>query len=167
MDNANASAWGNGYKTIPKEIQAAVGKNEMLTKIITYFDSLVVPVLSDAIADEMYDAMKELVENCDLRDSKKQQLMKYYADCKYGEFLGRVFQRALLGNNKVSSPQRKKSASDAKSESIDEWMGYNKLDRFFKGIYNKTKRKEVMDYVRKNSTSSKTYIHPRIQTVTC
>ena len=72
----------------------------------------------------MYDAMKELVENCDLRDSKKQQLMKYYGDCKYGEFLGRVFQRALLGNNKVSSPQRKKSASDAKSESIDE---FNKL----------------------------------------
>ena len=35
-----------------------------------------------------FDAMKELVENCDLRDSKKQQLMKYYADCKYGEFLG-------------------------------------------------------------------------------
>lgn len=126
VDNANASAWGNGYKTIPKEIQAAVGKNEMLTKIITYFDSSVVPVLSDAIADEMYDAMKELVENCDLRDSKKHQLMKYYADCKYGEFLGRVFQRALLGNNKVSSPQRKKSASDAKSESIDE---FNKLIR--------------------------------------
>ncbi len=71
VDNANASAWGNGYKTIPKEIQAAVGKNEMLTKIITYFDSSVVPVLSDAIADEMYDAMKELVENCDLRASKK------------------------------------------------------------------------------------------------
>ena len=34
VDNVNASAWGNGYKTIPKEIQAAVGKNEMLTKII-------------------------------------------------------------------------------------------------------------------------------------
>lgn len=32
--------------------------------------------------------------------------MKYYADCKYGEFLGRVFQRALLGNKKISSPQR-------------------------------------------------------------
>ena len=126
VDNVNASAWGNGYKTIPKEIQAAVGKNEMLTKIIAYFNSSVVPLLSDAITDEMYDAMKELIENCDLRDSKKQQLMKYYDDGKYGEFLGRVFQRALLGNNKVSSPQRKKSASDAKSESIDE---FNKLIR--------------------------------------
>ena len=126
VDNVNASACGNGYKTIPKEIQAAVGKNEMLTKIIAYFNSSVVPLLSDAITDEMYDAMKELIENCDLRDSKKQQLMKYYDDGKYGEFLGRVFQRALLGNNKVSSPQRKKSASDAKSESIDE---FNKLIR--------------------------------------
>lgn len=57
VDNVNASAWGNGYKTIPKEIQAAVGKNEMLTKIIAYFNSSVVPVLSDAIADEMYDGM--------------------------------------------------------------------------------------------------------------
>ena len=26
-----------------------------------------------------------------------------------------------------------------------DWIGYNKLDRFFKGKYNKTKRKEVID----------------------
>lgn len=83
----------------------------MLTKIIDYFDSLVVSVLSDAIVDEMYDTMKELIENCDLRDSKKQQLMKYYVDGKYGEFLDQVFQRALLRNDKVSFCEKRRGRS--------------------------------------------------------
>ncbi len=122
VDSTNASHWGNGQDLIQKEIQDAAGTAEALADYIKYFNEKVVPIeLSEALKDEMLDAMVELVNNCDLRDSKKKKFLKLYNDGKIGEFLACVFQRALLGNNKVAPSRRKKSASDKKSESVDEF----------------------------------------------
>lgn len=124
VDNQNASKWGNGYIPIQIEIQQAVGDNEMLLRLIEYFNKQVVPYeISDALMDEMLDAMVELVDACDLKPTAKKRLRKYYEDGNIGEFLARVFQRALLGNNKVASDRRRKSASDKKIESLDEFNG--------------------------------------------
>lgn len=124
VDNQNASKWGNGSVPIQTEIQQAVGDNDMLEKMITYFDDKVVPMeISDALKDEMLDAMVELVNNCDLKPTAKKRLMKYYEDGAIGEFLARVFQRALLGDNKVAPSKKKKSASDKQSDSLDEFNG--------------------------------------------
>lgn len=121
----NASRWGNGQDPIQKEIQDAAGTNETLDELVHYFDNTVVPhELSPALRDEMLDAMVELVENCDLRDSKKKLFLKYYEKGQIGEFLARVYQRALLGNNKVTPSRKKMSASDSNSDSIAE---FNKL----------------------------------------
>lgn len=52
VDNQNASKWGNGYIPIQTEIQQAVGDNDMLSKMITYFNEKVVPYeISDALKD--------------------------------------------------------------------------------------------------------------------
>lgn len=124
VDNQNASKWGNGSVPIQIEIQQAVGENDMLEKMITYFNDKIVPMeISDALKDEMLDAMVELVNNCDLKLTAKKRLMKYYEEGAIGEFLARVFQRALLGNNKVAPSKKKKSASDKQSDSLDEFNG--------------------------------------------
>lgn len=124
VNNQNASKWGNGYIPIQAEIQSAVGENEMLDKMIDYFNNKVVPYeISDALKDEMLDAMVELVDNCDLRPAAKKRLKKYYEEGAIGEFLARVFQRALLGDNKVAPSKKKKSAADKQSESLDEFNG--------------------------------------------
>ena len=124
VDNTYSSRWGNGQIPIQIEIQQAASDNAMLQEMINYFDTKVVPYeLSDALKDEMYDAMVELVQQCDLRESKKAQLLKYYHDGKFGEFLARAFQRALLGNNKVAPTRKRKTASDEKSESLEEFNG--------------------------------------------
>jgi hypothetical protein len=121
----NASRWGNGQDLIQKEIQDVAGTNESLVELIRYFNDIVVPrELSPALQDEMLEAMAELVDNCDLRDSKKKQLLKYYENGQIGEFLARVYHRALLGNNKVAPSRKKQSASDSNSDSIAE---FNKL----------------------------------------
>ena len=52
---------------------------------------------------------------------RKKQLLKYYENGQIGEFLARVFQRALLANNKVTASKGKKSASDESSQSLDEF----------------------------------------------
>lgn len=124
VDNQNASKWGNGYIPIQTEIQQAVGNNDILPRMITYFNEKVVPYeISDALKDEMLDEMLELLENCDLKPTAKKRLKKYYEDGQVGEFLARLFQRALLGNNKVASSKKKKSASDNHSESLEEFNG--------------------------------------------
>lgn len=124
VTNQNASKWGNGYIPIQAEIQQAVGENEMLQKMIAHFNKTIVPYeVSDALKDEMLDAMLELVDNCDLKPIAKKRLKEYYESGAIGEFLARVFQRALLGNNKVASPKKRKSASDPQSDSLDEFNG--------------------------------------------
>ena len=84
----------------------------MLNQLIDYFTKTVVPQeLSSALKDEMLDAMQELISDCEnLRDNMRKQLLKYYENGQIGEFLARVFQRALLANNKVTASKEKKSA---------------------------------------------------------
>lgn len=124
VDNQNASKWAHGFIPIQVEIQQAIGDNDMLEKMISYFNDKVVPLeISDALKDEMLDEMVELVNNCDLKQASKNRLMKYYENGAIGEFLARVFQRALLGDNKVAPSKKKKSASDKQSESLDEFNG--------------------------------------------
>lgn len=124
VDNQNANKWGKGQSTIPTEIQTAAGEDDMLQALITYFNDKVIRIeISAALKEEMLDAVLELVENCDLRASAKKRLKKYYESGNIGEFLARVFQRALLGNNNVASSKQKKSAADKQSESLDEFNG--------------------------------------------
>ena len=45
---------------------------------------------------EMYEAVITLVKECEISDSKKKALLKYYKGMGSYEFLARVFQRAVL-----------------------------------------------------------------------
>lgn len=120
--NKNSSAWCKGQDTIPKNIKTAIGKKETLEVMIKYFTSpSFAELIVDATADEMYEAMVNLVSSCDISDSKKKGLLKYYNSGAKLEFLVRVFQRAVLGNNKVTSAKRKKKAADSENDSLDEF----------------------------------------------
>lgn len=126
-NNKNSSAWGNGTEPIPQRIQTEIGKSETLAILIKYFSSKEFKAaISDAKEDEMYEAMVALVEECDISDSKKKSLLKYYTGLGSYEFLARVFQRAVLGNNKVTSSKNRKKAADT---SVDSVVEFDKLVR--------------------------------------
>lgn len=107
VNNKNASAWGNGTEPIPQKIQTEIGKKETLEIIIKYFTSKdFTQMIVDAKEDEMYEAVITLVKECEISDSKKKALLKYYKGTGSYEFLARVFQRAVLGDNKVTSSKK-------------------------------------------------------------
>lgn len=65
VNNQNASKWGNGYIPIQAEIQLAVGENEMLDKMIDYFNNKVVPYeISDALKCLLFKMRRYLQKNC-------------------------------------------------------------------------------------------------------
>lgn len=80
----------------------------------------------EATEDEMYEAVIILVRNCDIPDSAKDKLLKEYNSGDHLAFLVHVFQRAIRGENKVVSKQRKKKAADNDVDSVKE---FNKLVR--------------------------------------
>jgi len=123
VNNKNGSAWGNGTEPIPQRIQTEIGKNETLEILIKHFASNNFKVaISDAKEDEMYEAMVMLVNECDnISDSKRKALLKYYTGLGSYEFLARVFQRAVLGNNKVVSSKKRKKAADKEADSVAEF----------------------------------------------
>lgn len=138
VDNKNAFAWSKGTEPIPQIIQAEIGKKETLDILITYFSSKALTAkIADAKADEMFEAMVQLVKECDIPDSKKKGLLKVYADHKPYEFLARVFQRAIFGNNKVTSSRARTKAADKDNESVAE---FDKLVRRKKPATNVPKR---------------------------
>lgn len=122
-NNKNSSAWGNGTEPIPQKTQTEIGKNETLVLLINHFNSNdFKDAISDAKEDEMYEAMLALVKECDnISDSKKNALLKYYSGLGSYEFLARVFQRAVLGDNKVASSKRRKKAADKEADSVVEF----------------------------------------------
>jgi len=127
VTNRNASEWGNGTEPIPIAIQTDVGKKEALELIINHFSKKeFMDKIIFAKEDEMYEAMILLIQECEISETKKAALQKPYKERKYPEFLARVFQRALLGNNKVVSSTKKKKAADKGNESLDE---FNELVR--------------------------------------
>ena len=70
----------------------------------------------------MLEAMVDLVQSCsNLPTTVRTKILKCHTLKKYAEFLARTFQRALLADNKVAAPKRKKKASDKDSESLDEF----------------------------------------------
>lgn len=123
VDNQNSNSWAKGIEPIPREVKTAAGKNETLDALILYFASdEFQQEIADALRDEMLEAMVELVQSCsNLPQSARNKILKCHTSKKYPEFLARTFQRALLADNKVSSPNRKKKASDKNSESLDEF----------------------------------------------
>ncbi|MBR3510364.1 MAG: hypothetical protein IKO03_16520 [Lachnospiraceae bacterium] len=122
VDNQKASKWGNGQSNIPKEIQEVAGTNASLNKMITYFNTTVLPcVIKEALLDEMIEAVEELVKTCNLSESKKNALLNFCTPDKYGEFLARVFQRALLEENKVPKPSKQEMLSKNAWASVSEF----------------------------------------------
>ena len=127
VNNKNASAWGNGAEPIPQKIQTEIGKKETLEILIKYFTSKdFTQMIVDAKEDEMYEAVITLVKECEISDSKKKALLKYYKGTGSYEFLARVFQRAVLGDNKVTSSKKRKKAADKEADSV---MEFDKLVR--------------------------------------
>ena len=123
VDNQNANTWGKGTEPIPREVKTTAGKNEALDALIQYFSSEEFQSeIVDALREEMLDAMVNLVQSCsNLPTTVRTKILKCYASNKHAEFLARTFQRALLANNKVSTPKRKKKATEKNSESLDEF----------------------------------------------
>lgn len=121
-DNKNSNAWCKGEDNIPVNLQKAVGKDETLEILIAYFKSKkFTDQLINATEDEMYEAIIDLVTFCEISDSKKKKLMKFYDSGNKLEFLARVFQRSVFGNNKVVPSRRKKKAADTNLDSINEF----------------------------------------------
>lgn len=123
IDSQNARAWGNGMEPIPKAVQADAGKKESLDLLIKYFNSKkLTSCIVYAKADEMFEAMVSLVKECNnISDRKKTTLLKFYNGYESYEFLARVFQRALLENNKVTPSKKKKKAADTETDSVAEF----------------------------------------------
>ena len=70
----------------------------------------------------MYEAVVSLVTNCeDVSETAKKALLKVYNSGEKLEFLARVFQRAVRGENKVVSKRRKKKAADTDADSVTEF----------------------------------------------
>ena len=70
----------------------------------------------------MYEAVVALVKDCeDVSDTAKKALLKVYNSGEKLEFLARVFQRAVRGENKVVSKSRKKKAADTDADSVTEF----------------------------------------------
>ena len=109
-NNKNSSAWGNGTEQIPQRIQTEIGKNETLDILIEHF------------ASKKFKAAISDAKECDnISDSKRKALLKYYTGLGSYEFLARVFQRAVLGNNKVTSAKKRKKAADKEADSVVEF----------------------------------------------
>ncbi|MBQ9327924.1 MAG: hypothetical protein IJ225_05255 [Solobacterium sp.] len=128
VDTKNANAWCKGEDNIPVNIKTAVGKKSTLEALIKYYKSKdFTDQLYEATEDEMYEAVVDIVKNCeDVSDTAKKALLKVYRSGEKLEFLARVFQRAVRGENKVVSKSRKKKAADTDADSVTE---FNKLVR--------------------------------------
>ena len=121
-DSTYAARWAHGYIPIHKNIKKAADKKETLEMYVDYFTNTIVPnELSETTMDEMLEAMVDLVNNCNLPPNKKKQFLKYYNNGEIGEFLARIFQRALLGENHVASEKDKISAADSNVEAMNEF----------------------------------------------
>ena len=121
-DNRVTPDWSRGYKSIPRNIRIAAGKKETLQVLIDYFNSTEFKEqLLEIKEDDLDEAMIKLVNACDLGENRKNSLLKVYRGGKRYEFYARVFQLALLGENKVASPEKNKSASDSSIESLHEF----------------------------------------------
>ena len=146
-NNKNSSAWCKGEEPIPIAIKTAVGKKTTLEALIKNFKSKdFIDQLSEATEDEMYEALIALVTDCEISDTKKKSLLKYYHSGERLEFLARVFQRAALGDNKVTSTKRKRKAADSDNESVKE---FNSLVRKKKPqtVVPKTVQPDELTYV--------------------
>ena len=123
VDNQNSNAWAKGTESIPNEVKKAAAKNGTLQVLIQYFSSQEFQEeIADALREEMMEAMVDLVQSCsNLPATVRTKILKCHTSKKYAEFLARTFQRALLADNKVSTPKRKKKAADKNSESLDEF----------------------------------------------
>lgn len=127
VNNQNANSWCKGEEPIPAPVKTAVGKKTTLEALIKYYKSKdFTDQLYEATEDEMYEAVIYLVKNCDIPDSAKDKLLKVYNSGDHLAFLAHVFQRAIRGENKVVSKQRKKKAADKEADSVKE---FNKLVR--------------------------------------
>ena len=123
VDTKNANAWCKGEDNIPVNIKTAVGKKSTLESLIKYYKSKAfTDNLYEATEDEMYEAVVALVKDCeDVSDTAKKALLKVYNSGEKLEFLARVFQRAVRGENKVVSKSRKKKAADTDADSVTEF----------------------------------------------
>ena len=127
VNNQNANSWCKGEEPIPAPVKTAVGKKTTLEALIKYYKSKdFTDQLYEATEDEMYEAVIYLVKNCDIPDSAKDKLLKVYNSGDHLAYLAHVFQRAIRGENKVVSKQRKKKAADKEADSVKE---FNKLVR--------------------------------------
>ena len=123
VDTKNANAWCKGEDNIPISIKIAVGKKSTLEALINYYKSKqFTDQLYEATEDEMYEAVVSLVTNCeDVSETAQKALLKVYNSGEKLEFLARVFQRAVRGENKVVSKRRKKKAADTDADSVTEF----------------------------------------------
>ncbi len=122
VDNRNANDWSKGLKQIPRLIREAAGKKDTLQVLIEHFNSdSFKNALIEIREDDMDESIIKLVNKCELSARKKDILLKYYKPASRYEFYARVFQLALIGDNKVSSDAKMKSASDTSDESVVEF----------------------------------------------
>ena len=122
VDTKNANAWCKGEDNIPINIRKAVGKKETLEAMIEYYKSKqFADELYGATQDEMFEAIVDLVQTCEISAAAKKSLMKHYDAGEKMEFFARVLQRCVRGENKVVTKSRKKKASDKEAESVKEF----------------------------------------------
>lgn len=150
VTNSNSRAWAIGDENIPVVAQKYIGKKEGLDKIIEFYNSKMIDnVLVEALREEMYDALADLVQSCDVPPKKKEKWLKLHGNGEDGAFLACVFQYAVLQKNKVSPGKKQKKASDPESESLDEFRALvGKKLKKPKAVVPKTVQPEELGYVK-------------------
>lgn len=125
ITSQNATAWCKGRENIPGNLKKAVGKKATLERLILHFNSKIfADELFESAEDEMFDNVLALIKNCELSQTAKKEFLKDYYRGDRFEFLARVFQRSVQGNNVVSDKQKIIQASQIESESVNE---FNKI----------------------------------------
>lgn len=105
ITNGYASEWANGTMQIQQAIKDEVEKDGVLQQIIDHFQYTVIPhSFSVPLRDEAIELIAELVKSSDLSQIRIERYLQLFHEKKYSEFLGRVFQRALLGDNVQKMP---------------------------------------------------------------
>ena len=145
----NSRQWSIGGEEIPGEAKRITGKKESLKLLVDYYSKMSDRFFVDVSREDMFDALAELVDFCDIPLKKKNKWLKLHDDGDDIRFLAGVFQFAVQQKNRVASGKKQKKASDPNSEAADEFKSLvGKKLKKPRAIVPETVQPEELGYVK-------------------
>lgn len=100
FDSSKAKKWYDKKEDIPISIKTATSDDKMTEHVIDYFQKQIIgKYINNYKIQEVFESMTKLIESSNLLISVKQELLKYYQNKQYAEFLGKSFLYAVNQNN--------------------------------------------------------------------